>query len=123
MTSSPQNLDAVFIEAQKQKLEEEQTRLEAELSRIANKGKAPGDYEARVEEIGRAPDENAVEEEQYETARSIEQSLEVQLRDVKAALARIAEGTYGTCPKCGTPIEQKRLEALPSASTCLVHAE
>lgn len=122
MTTSPQSLDVAFIEAQKQKLGEEQTRLEAELSRIANKGRAPGDYEARVEEIGRMADDNAIEEEQYEAARSVEQSLEVQLRGVKAALVRIAEGTYGICATCGAPIEQKRLEALPSASTCLAHA-
>lgn len=117
-----QHLDAAFLDAQKKKLEEEQARLEAELSRIASKGPAVGDYEARVEEVGRMPEDNVVEEEQYEAARSVEQSLEVQLRDVKQSLGRIVEGTYGTCQRCGAPIDQKRLEALPSARTCMAHA-
>ncbi|MDP3685732.1 MAG: TraR/DksA C4-type zinc finger protein [bacterium] len=110
-----------FLETQKKKLEEEQVRLEAELNRIAKKDAVGDDYHAQVEQVGRAPDENVVEEEQYEAARSVEQSLELQLRDVKTALARMADGSYGVCGTCGEPIEQKRLEALPSARTCLTH--
>ena len=44
------------------------------------------------------------------------QSLELAL---EAALKRISEGTYGTCAKCGEPIEPKRLKALPTAATCI----
>ena len=88
-----------FLEAQKKKLEEEQARLEVELNRIAKKDPVGDDYHANVEQVGRAPDENVVEEEQYEAARSVEQSLELQLRNVKAALARIADGGYGICVK------------------------
>ncbi len=120
--TSPNAPDAAFIDAQKKKLEEEKARLEQELSRIADKGTTPGDYTARVEEIGRMPEDNVVEEEQYESARSVEQSLEVQLRDVTTALQRVADGSYGVCTACGAPIEKKRLEALPSARTCLAHA-
>ena len=121
MTHTPQSLNAAFIETQKTKLEEERTRLQSELSRIAKKDVVGDDYHAQVEQIGRAPDENVVEEEQYEAARSVEQSLELQLRDVQSALARIAPGRYGICAKCGEPIEQKRLEVLPSARACLKH--
>jgi len=122
MTRTPQASDPAFVEAQKKKLEEERTRLQSELSRIAKKDVVGDDYHARVEQIGRAPDENVVEEEQYEAARSVEQSLEVQLRDVNSALQRISDGSYGTCTKCGERIDQKRLEALPSAQTCVKHA-
>jgi RNA polymerase-binding transcription factor DksA len=122
MEYTTEPLNAAFVEAQKKKLEEERTRLQSELSRIAEKDAVGDDYHAQVEQIGRAPDENVVEEEQYEAARSVEQSLEVQLRDVNNALQRISDGTYGACPKCGERIDQKRLEALPSAQTCLKHA-
>lgn len=41
------------------------------------------------------------------------------LREVSAALRRVQEGTYGTCPECDEPISAKRLEALPWARFCV----
>src|SRR5689334_20130480 len=41
------------------------------------------------------------------------------LREISQALARIAEGTYGTCPECEEPISTKRLDALPWARFCV----
>ncbi len=118
----PGSGDAAFLAAQKEKLEHEQQTLEAELARIARKDPVGDDYHARVEEVGRAPDENVLEEEQYEAARSSEQSLELQLREVNAALARIVGGTYGVCVTCRQPIDRRRLDAMPSAATCIQHA-
>lgn len=114
--------DPAWVDTQRAKLASEQTSLETELARIARKDPVGDDYHARVEEIGRAEDENVQEEEQYEAARSVEQNLELQLRDVHAALQRISQGTYGTCRVCQGLIDQKRLEALPSAATCVAHA-
>lgn len=39
--------------------------------------------------------------------------------DVAAALARIADGTYGDCIDCGDAIGVKRLEAWPTAKRCI----
>lgn len=41
-----------------------------------------------------------------------------ELRQIDAALARIEDGTYGDCVKCGDPISEKRLEALPATPFC-----
>ena len=35
--------------------------------------------------------------------------------EIDEALRRIDEGTYGTCERCGRPIPDERLEALPTA--------
>ena len=35
--------------------------------------------------------------------------------DIDQALLRIEEGTYGVCVKCGKPIDERRLEAMPTA--------
>jgi DnaK suppressor protein len=35
--------------------------------------------------------------------------------DIDEALRRIEEGTYGTCERCGKPIDERRLEAVPTA--------
>ncbi|MGG5258409.1 TraR/DksA family transcriptional regulator [Phycicoccus avicenniae] len=44
------------------------------------------------------------------------------LADLDDALARVADGTYGTCTVCGEPIPEGRLEARPTARTCVQHA-
>lgn len=41
------------------------------------------------------------------------------LKNVQAALARIADETYGTCLRCDEPIPEKRLNALPWAAYCV----
>lgn len=35
------------------------------------------------------------------------------------AIRREAEGTYGTCERCGRPIGAERLAALPATRTCI----
>ena len=42
-----------------------------------------------------------------------------QLEAVESALARLADGSYGTCIRCGNPIAPERLEALPWAAYCI----
>jgi RNA polymerase-binding protein DksA len=42
-----------------------------------------------------------------------------QLGQVEAALARIADGSYGTCLRCGRTIAPGRLEALPWVAHCI----
>ena len=43
-----------------------------------------------------------------------------ELAEVDVALARIAEGSYGTCSDCGEPIGWPRLNAQPTAERCIV---
>lgn len=41
------------------------------------------------------------------------------LRQVRAALARIADGSYGTCLHCEEEISIKRLNAVPQTAFCI----
>ena len=41
------------------------------------------------------------------------------LAQTEHALARIDEGTYGTCESCGEPIGKARLQAFPRAVLCV----
>src|SRR5581483_3794226 len=41
------------------------------------------------------------------------------LRQVRAALARIADGSYGTCLHCEEEISPKRLNAVPQPPYCI----
>ena len=41
------------------------------------------------------------------------------LAEIDAALARLDEGSYGVCERCGQPIGVERLAARPAATTCV----
>jgi DnaK suppressor protein len=41
------------------------------------------------------------------------------LRNVRGALARVAEGSYGTCMHCEEEIKPKRLDAVPWTKFCI----
>ncbi len=45
------------------------------------------------------------------------------LVQIEAALAHIAEGTYGICDDCGEEIPVSRLDAVPWALLCVRHQE
>ena len=50
---------------------------------------------------------------------SLEENSGHVLSAIDAALARIDEGTFGTCERCGKPITEERLEAMPYATKCI----
>ena len=57
--------------------------------------------------------------EQQELAQLVASRLAERARRLRTALARLADGEYGTCAECGGPIAPKRLLALPDARTCM----
>jgi DnaK suppressor protein len=38
---------------------------------------------------------------------------------IDAALARVADGSYGSCERCGQPVGAERLAARPAATLCV----
>jgi DnaK suppressor protein len=49
-------------------------------------------------------------------------SLETGLARTERALAKLDEGTYGTCDGCGEPIPPARLRAMPDGVLCVACA-
>ena len=37
------------------------------------------------------------------------------IEEIDAALQRIEDGTYGLCARCGKPLDEERLKAMPTA--------
>lgn len=113
-------MDRETAEQAKAKLEQRKKDLEKELSGFAVKDQeVPGDWDTkypRTQEGGL--EEAAGEVEEYSTKLHIEFSLETQLKEVNAALERIAKGTYGTCENCGKEIGDERLLAMPESRRC-----
>jgi RNA polymerase-binding protein DksA len=50
---------------------------------------------------------------------SIRNNIEDLIDQMTRAIARIDDGTYGTCERCGKPIDAARLKELPHALLCL----
>ena len=50
---------------------------------------------------------------------SLENNIRDLLEKIGKALVRLDDGTYGTCERCGKPIEKARLKALPYANLCI----
>jgi DnaK suppressor protein len=96
--------------------------LEVELRHIATENPSiKGDYLAQFHkaEPGDTLDEQARSVTDYEEDRAVEQSLELRLREAKETLKKIDEGTFGVCEKCASPIDAKRLKAVPVAKLCV----
>jgi YteA family regulatory protein len=68
------------------------------------------------------PADNATDLFDQERGMALNQFKEGELEETYEALAAIQEGTYGKCAVCGKEIPFERLEALPTALTCIDHA-
>ena len=66
---------------------------------------------------------DALDEVQYATERELAiRSLDRDsnlLRNVRGALGRIKEGSFGVCPRCEEEISPKRLAAVPWTTFCI----
>jgi RNA polymerase-binding transcription factor DksA len=63
-------------------------------------------------------DSGQVAAEQGES-RALVSQLEETLGEVERALAKLDEGSYGTCDSCGQQITPARLEAMPATRYCI----
>jgi DnaK suppressor protein len=91
-------------------LRAEQARLRAELDEVVD---APG----QMTYGSQAAAASQVFAQQRDLA--LREKAEKELELVDAALARLDAGTFGRCLRCGGPIAEGRLEALPWAAYCI----
>ena len=63
-------------------------------------------------------EELAVEREHDEVLENMGLSGQQEIRAINAALARIEDGSYGFCVRCGADISEERLDVLPYAPLC-----
>lgn len=82
---------------------------------------------AELGEAIQAPGQMTYGSQAAAASQVFEQQRDLALRDraaaqlelVDAALQRLDAGTFGTCQRCGAPIAEGRLEALPWAAHCI----
>ncbi|MFN7875041.1 MAG: TraR/DksA family transcriptional regulator [Pirellula sp.] len=64
-------------------------------------------------------EENAIRRENDEALVAIGDATDEEIREIRTALKRIDDGSYGTCTQCHKSIPKARLEALPWATSCI----
>jgi RNA polymerase-binding transcription factor DksA len=111
----------------KEKLEKELKNLEEELSKIGRRNPDnPEDWEAVPEKwdtTGADSNETADSMEEFEENTATLKQLEIRYNNVKDALKKTEDGTYGTDEIDGKPIPLERLEANPSSKTKIENAD
>ena len=114
-------MNSEFLQEMKTKLEQEKLNLETELSKFShrNQKSADTDFETDFPNLGEKEDENASEVAQFSDNLSLEDELEKALRDVEKALELVGNGKYGKCKYCGTEIDERRLMARPTSTSCI----
>lgn len=110
-----------FVQQMKERLEKEKQDLETELSKFAhrNPNTTETDYQADFPNLGDKEDENASEVARFSDNLSLEDELEKALRDVESALELIEAGKYGICKYCEQDIDEKRVLARPTSTSCI----
>jgi DnaK suppressor protein len=114
MTKANSQFSDTFLKKIEALILEEKSRLEKELEKFSEKkgGEVFPDY-------GDQEDENAAEVAEYVVNISLKENLEKALRDANKALEKLKKGEYGICKYCHKPIEEKRLLARATSSSCM----
>jgi RNA polymerase-binding transcription factor DksA len=60
----------------------------------------------------------AIERETEEVLEATARAGLAEIPQIRAALRRIVDGSYGVCARCGNRIEEGRLDALPWTPLC-----
>lgn len=105
MAKKNQYFDEAFLKEMKEKLLEEQGQLTTEVEQM------------NAINYGTEVDDDVHEVEENTVNKTLKITLDNKLRDVKAALQRIDDGTYGICKYTGKPIDKERLRARPTSAS------
>ena len=92
------------------KLTDRMAELQARLTEVEAELDQPADPDS---------EESAIEREGDEVLEGLGAAGLSEIRQIEAALGRMASGDYGVCVECGEPISEQRLDAIPHAARCI----
>jgi len=88
--------------------------LETRVNTIHNHARNPLDADSG---------EQAAQLGNVEVVAALEKEAVQELTDIRNALQRLEEGSYGICASCGGDISSERLQARPASAECVDCAE
>ncbi|MGM0578827.1 MAG: TraR/DksA family transcriptional regulator [Myxococcota bacterium] len=106
-----------LIPAQLEELRADLEALREELAATVEASRSGSAIVDLDQPIGRVSRVDALQ--QQSMAKAARQRHEQRLKQVEAALRRIAAGEYGECLRCDDPIAWRRLKARPETPLCL----
>ncbi|MDR7511176.1 MAG: TraR/DksA C4-type zinc finger protein [Armatimonadota bacterium] len=98
---------------------DERRRLAGEIAVLAVRAARAGDAPAPGGGDDDALADAAAETIERDRDSAVETSLRTIMEEIDQALRRLRTGTYGTCVRCGYPINPHRLRAIPYATLCV----
>ena len=113
-------MDANELQEWRQKLRVEGERIRAELDNLkeitaSTARESSGDLSSYASHMADQGTDTMEREKAFLFAGQKRKRLE----EIAVALERIDAGSFGFCEVCGGPIPERRLEAMPGATTCV----
>ncbi len=109
-------MEQAALEQIRRRLDGDRVHLMAQLADMGvdpDTGNPNGDqFEQGFADSGQSTAEKAL-------TLSMAEGVMENVKEIDAALERIAGGTYGSCETCGKPIGDERLDARPVARLCV----
>ncbi|MDQ0231101.1 yteA family sporulation protein [Metabacillus malikii] len=118
-------LSSQQVETFRSQLESMKNELNERFDMNAHFGLDAGHFHESMGELSsydNHPGDEATELYEREKDIALNEHAEEELNDINRALKAIDEGTYGKCEVCGAEIPLERLDAIPTATTCVNHA-
>ena len=116
-------IDEATRDALEARLRDELARLEAEIAVLdANERELLSDASGENNYRDHMADQGSATYER-EMDMTLEEDERLALDDVRTAIARLDDGSYGTCARCSAEIPAARLEAMPTATLCITCKE
>lgn len=104
----------------RKKLEERKTEIESNVAYMADEIRSIGiDQDDENGSLGNHIADDGSNVTEAERLVTISDDFQQLLGQINGALARMEEGTFGTCLRCGKPIGEDRLEAFPYVAYCI----
>lgn len=105
-------------------LEDTRHKLTARLDELLSQvNKIESDIRHVSDPLDRDSQERSVQLENEDVLEALDEAGRRELGQIRSALKRVANGTYGTCVRCGEAIAAVRLDALPATELCIGCAE
>lgn len=104
---------------------EEQARLQQQVAAIqeATFGMDQSAYSGDISSYGDEMAEAGTSTFERERDLSLENNLRDILAKIAGAVARIDDGSFGVCLRCGKAIEKQRVKAIPYVELCIKDAQ
>jgi DnaK suppressor protein len=106
----------VDVQDARQQLEQMLHELDTATTTLEQEG--AGDS-SELSHIDQHPGDNASDLVDQDRENALLEAAESQRAQIRAALKRIDDGTYGICVDCGTTIGDARLSVRPEAARCV----